>query len=299
MLLPFSTVIVGVLVMRRHGVSPLLWAQNLAACVGATLLCLGFSFTPVRFPRLRSVPRKQTVMLVLWLGLLSTFCFPGLQGVHRWVSFGPLKVNVAEAVLPWFLIILLTEPRNGSATVALWSGLVGFVLYFQPDACQATAFLVAVGLLLLLEMNQRRATSSLLSLALFSLAWAAWLRHDPLDRSFSIPHVEGILGLAADSGFILGLLAAALLCLLPVPFLAFYFCKRGCGQPRTALALGVYFALSLLGCLSGRFPVPLMGYGISPFLGYYIALGWLMAQEEFSASRKSETDPQVVPGPAG
>lgn len=292
LLLPFSSVIMGVLVMYQHGVSTLLWTQNLGACVGATLLCLGFSFTTVRLPLLRLLPRRQTVMLVLLLGLLSTFCFPGLQGVHRWVSVWSLKVNVAEAVLPLFLIILLTERRVRSANVWLWSIFGGSLLYFQPDACQATAFLVSVGLFLILETSERHATSWIVGLALFSLAWASWMRHDPLDRTFSVPYVEGILGLAADSGFIWSFLAAGFLLLLPVPFVAFYFCKRRNGSAPTALALGVYFALSLLGCLSGRFPVLLMGYGISPFLGYYIAMGWLIAQEDFSASRKSETDLQ-------
>jgi hypothetical protein len=38
------------------------------------------------------------------------------------------------------------------------------------------------------------------------------------------------------------------------------------------LALGVYVAVVTIAPIWGTFPVPIMGYGVSPILGYFIAL---------------------------
>lgn len=59
----------------------------------------------------------------------------------------------------------------------------------------------------------------------------------------------------------------------------FFMALRRCREPRdyaTSLALGLYFVGVLLAALSGRFPVPLMGYGASPIMGYFMALAWLV-----------------------
>ncbi|WP_091547697.1 hypothetical protein [Alkaliphilus peptidifermentans] len=36
------------------------------------------------------------------------------------------------------------------------------------------------------------------------------------------------------------------------------------------------FLTILISTLFGNFPVPLMGYGISPIIGYFIAITWLL-----------------------
>lgn len=42
-----------------------------------------------------------------------------------------------------------------------------------------------------------------------------------------------------------------------------------------AFSLGCYFSLILLAILFGNFPAMVMGYGISPIIGYFIGLIWL------------------------
>ena len=39
-----------------------------------------------------------------------------------------------------------------------------------------------------------------------------------------------------------------------------------------ALNIALYYALMTLASFFGNFPVPFMGYGISPILGYYIMM---------------------------
>jgi hypothetical protein len=41
-----------------------------------------------------------------------------------------------------------------------------------------------------------------------------------------------------------------------------------------SFSLGIYFLISLLSSFFGNFPVPIIGYGTSPFIGYLIAISW-------------------------
>lgn len=151
-----------------------------------------------------------------------------------------------------------------SSSVALG---VTMALFLQPDAAQATAF--AVGSVILLLPDARRSAPRLLCLASIAvIAGLSWLRRDPLAP---VPHVEEIVGLAGDMGPGWAVLAVVSLALLPVPFL---LSGRRPGS-RAALAVGAYVGITCLAPLVGSFPVPVMGFGASPILGYFLALGAL------------------------
>ena len=110
-----------------------------------------------------------------------------------------------------------------------------------------------------------------MSLAAVICAIGSWMRPDPL---VPVRHVEGIVGLAGQSGVLWLVAALATLALLPCPFLLSRG-KDGHASPVT-LALGVYFALTLIAPCLGSFPVPLLGFGLSPIVGYFVALAWLL-----------------------
>ena len=97
---------------------------------------------------------------------------------------------------------------------------------------------------------------------------AATLSLTQNDRLPPVPHVEGILTLVASTGIPWAVLGLASLLLLPLPFFASFARSRN----HVALALGIYVAMTVLAPLWGTFPVPVMGYGASPILGYFIAL---------------------------
>lgn len=63
-------------------------------------------------------------------------------------------------------------------------------------------------------------------------------------------------------------MATVALMLLPVPFFAAWHRRRGL----VTLAIGVYVALTLLAPAWGTYPVPIMGSGASPIVGYFVAL---------------------------
>lgn len=41
-----------------------------------------------------------------------------------------------------------------------------------------------------------------------------------------------------------------------------------------SICVGLYFIIILISTLFGNFPVPLMGYGISPIIGCFILISW-------------------------
>ena len=265
LLFPLPALAVGVLVMRASGVSAAAWGQNLAACVVGILLCLILA-------RPRSSRRGEAGLhaaAVLALGCLAaTFLDPGVEGVHRWLRLGPVRLHAAALVLPVVLAALAGLERVGrrhaSTLLAIATALL---LVLQPDAAQATAF-AAGAVVLLLPRSRADGYAWIRLVPLLVLAGLSWLRSDPLAP---VPHVEGIVALALEQGTGWGAAAVASLLLLPVPF----FAARTAGDGRLGLALGTYVAVTILALALGYFPIPVLGQGASPIIGYLVAIGLL------------------------
>jgi len=264
-LFPLPALAVGILVMRASGVSAMAWGQNLAACVLGILLCFILA-------RPRPSHRGGAGLLVasvLALGfLVATWLDPGVQGVHRWVRLGPVSLHAGALVLPLVLATLAGLERAGRRRAStLLSVATALVLVLQPDAAQATAF-VAGAVILLLPRRPTDGRAWIRLVPLLALGGMSWLRRDPLAP---VPHVEGIVGLAAALGTGWGVAAVASLLLLPIPF----FAARGSDDGRLGLAFGTYVAVTILAAGVGHFPVPVLGQGASPIIGYFAAIGLL------------------------
>ncbi|MFP2931432.1 hypothetical protein ACLESO_40855 [Pyxidicoccus sp. 3LG] len=145
----------------------------------------------------------------------------------------------------------------------------------QPDAGQATVLAAgAVAMLVGGAVLQSRGARVAVGAVLVILAGCAWLRVDPLAP---VEHVERILLLA----FSLGLpwagaaLVAGSLLLLPMLLVA-----RSPGAENAGLAMGLalYFCTAIGVTFIGNFPVPVMGAGVGPVLGWYAALAVLAAR---------------------
>ena len=270
LLAPLPALVLGVLVMRRSDVSAAAWGQNIAACAIGLLLCLALA-------RARRGQRSGTGLYVLGgvaLGCIAaTLLSPGLDDVHRWVRLGPVRLHVAAIVLPLMVYVLAGFEHAGRwiapAVLALAAALV---LFAQPDAAQATAFAAAAVIVLL--------PRPLRLVPVIALAAATWLRRDPL---VEVAHVEGIVGLAGQLGTGWMIAALASLLLLPAPFLA----ATGEVDVRLPRALGAYIAVTLLAAWAGAFPVPVLGQGASPILGYLVAAGLVLRSRNRAATNGS------------
>lgn len=138
------------------------------------------------------------------------------------------------------------------------------ILLLQPDAGQLTAFACSTAIILwkLIRNKMIKLLSITLSLVFVFLSWIY------IDDLEPVPFVEDIIFLVADIGIVWLIMGILSLILLIIPF--FY------GKNTTvSYALGVYFFTMIIVTFIGNFPMPIMGYGISPIIGYFISITFL------------------------
>lgn len=259
---------IGTFAMISHGVASSIWLQN------GFIWLLGTVFGSIYLVRNKEKNlRKENLLSPILITALFVlpFLFNGIAGVHRWLTLGPINVYIASIILPLCIIQLWKLAMNNRESYAV--GLLFFTLFillFHPDAGQLTAFACAAAIILWKKINNRmlRFLSFILTAAFVILSWVF------LDDLAPVPYVEDIIFLVADLGnvwFVLGILS---LLLLLSPF--FFYGRTNV----ISLTLGVYFLMAMIVTLFGNFPLPIMGYGISPIIGYFIAISWVKKNKE-------------------
>ena len=264
---PFPALIFGALIMRQHDVPSSRWGLNLIAGILSAAICAVF------LARSRTAMSRTAAIISAGLALAAlaaTFAMAGSMGVHRWIQVGPLNVHAGAICLPVLIGALGVLDAFGGKL--RWAPLLlaisaATVLLLQPDAAQATAF-AGAAITLLIANKQRTGAAWAAALAIAALAAWTWMRVDPLSP---ISYVEGIVGLARQSGSAWLVACIAALAVLPLPF----FVSALSRHSAVARALGVYLCICLLAPLFGAFPVPLIGFGLSPIVGYFVALAFL------------------------
>lgn len=250
-LLIAPAVFLGVLAMILGGVSPAMWGQQAAAWLVFALLA----------PALRRAAGRvrDAVWCLLFVMILAAALFgPEAGGARRWVNLFVFRVNTAQLVLPALLIVLCRVKCPYPALMA-----AAAVLCVQPSLAQLTAF-SAAALALFWRGGHKRIWGIASALVLVLLVIAC--RQIPVALE-PVLYCEGILSMLGDVSWLL--LAAGLLSLAAVPA---FFLHRFCVKRETqALCLSVYYAVSLLFVLTGEYPVPFMGFGLSPIAGYFLA----------------------------
>lgn len=258
------SITIGAIAMYHNKIPTLVWAQNIACLVIAGLISY-FVVSKRTTTRTRGSWRISIPMSLLFIVL--TFINPGMDGVHRWLSIGLIKFNVSMIVLP----ILIIELWQLSQFKSLWLTIIitfaiSVFLAIQPDASQLTGFAIPMMIILCNKTNKRvhRLFIILILTILIILSWVF------LDSLPPVAYVEGILSLLANMGLIWLTLGVLSLLILPVPFILFP--PKGLKLP--SISIGLYFIIIIISTFLGNFPVPLIGYGISPIIGYFAAITW-------------------------
>ena len=249
------------------------WLRNVMAWMAGALLAFALS-------RVRFTPKFAVGVIVVCLGALAcTILNTGEMGVHRWINVGPLHINVAALVLPLLLVALAAVPPNPFARFGT-AIFVIVLLYLQPDASQASAFAIAVVLLMGFQ-SSGTLMGRMWVATMLAFAGATWLRPDPLP---SVPEVEGIIGLAWRLSSLVAL--SALVCLAVTVASPLILIPRG-PAARVAVAMSSYFVVSAVAPCCGIFPVPLVGAGMSSIVGFWVGIGSLGAMHRYLSSARS------------
>lgn len=254
LLAPVAPLAVGIMIMRGGGVPAGVWLLNAAAAaVGASMAAFALAW-PGRATPGRGSLRWAVLCGVVLLG--ATLPADGTEGVHRWLAFGPVQLHAGALLLPSLLVALL-ETSWITSVIAAFATLG--VLSLQPDAAQAASFCAAwIGVVAV--RREKKAVAVIVASIL--LTATSLLRPDPLEP---VPHVEGIVGMAAAQGLLLTVAAVASLAVLPLALA--WFLDRHVG-----LVLATYTTVTLIAAWLGHHPVPVLGHGVSPILGYYGAV---------------------------
>lgn len=242
------------------------WLRNPLAWLVGLVLALGLT-------RARNLlPVSRVILGVAFVAVALTFLAPAQSGVHRWIDVGPLHINLAALLLPVAIVALAfcgIWSRTGLAFVAAMAAL----LVLQPDASQATSFLVAV--IILLGGSTAPGAGRIAAIAVaIVVAAISWTRLDPLQP---VAEVEGIYHLAKTVSPVLAIAAAIALTATSLAPL----CIRNVAddtRPIAAFALSGYFVSSALCPAFGAFPVPLIGLGMSFPVGYWLGIALLCAK---------------------
>jgi cell division protein FtsW (lipid II flippase) len=281
-LAPLAAGSLGALVMVRHGASISQVGLQVAALVVGTLLSAAIA--ALGKERLLIIGPWAAVIALALLG--ATLLGEGLLGVRRWLPLGPVRLHASSIACPVILVgaaALLSRGRWAWGCALLAAAQLGH--WLQPDAGQATA-LSAGGIAGLVASRPMPPLARALGVAALSaLAAPVWMLPDPLP---AVPIVEGIVGLAGDLGLLFQALAIMSLVLLPGALaLAARRALAGDAFDRAAAAgLVAYVAAILLVPLGGNFPVPVMGFGVSPILGVAVCVGVVA---RVSAARRSRS----------
>lgn len=267
-LLMFPAIFIGTIAMVSYGLTLIIWIQNILIWLLGTVF--GFIYL-VRNKNQKWNKGNLLPNVVLIALLIFPFLFNGMDGVHRWLTFETINIYIASIVLPLLIIHLWDLAFNNRERFAVGLLFITlFMLLLHPDAGQLSAFACATAIILKKTISKRIIKFLSLTLAAFFviLSWVF------LDDLAPVPYVEDIIFLVGELGtvwFVGGILS---LILLVIPF--FYYGRKNV----ISLSLGVYFLMTMIVTLFGNFPLPIMGYGISPIIGYFIAISWLRKNNE-------------------
>ncbi len=195
------------------------------------------------------------------------------DGPRRWISGGGFRLYLAALLLP--VALLLLERSLQKALWPLWIAVgIGMALAAQPDASQVTAF--SLSCLVLLWITRERSVGAWLTLlALAGCTVVAWRQPDPLHP---VPYVEGVLEMARATGPLALIGALLALALLPS---ALIWQARATRRPGLVAVAIYYLAISCF-AYAQLTPMPLLGFGASPILGY-LAMAFLASTDSKKA----------------
>ncbi|HET9428541.1 MAG TPA: hypothetical protein VFO69_09305 [Allosphingosinicella sp.] len=230
--------------------------------IQAAALALGLVALPILAILSRMSPPGGADVLLVLLGsaLLLTALF-GLEasGATRWVRLGAVNLQPSLALLPPMLLLYARRPGPVGASGMI---LAAIGLALQPDRAMAGALAVSLTTLAIWRPDPFTFAGAAGGILAFAAALA---QPDSLP---AVPFVDNILYSAFDvhplTGF--SVLAGAVILLLPV---------FGTGKAPERLVFGAVWLAILLAAAIGNYPTPVVGYGGSALLGYWLSVALL------------------------
>lgn len=255
-------VVAGAAFLWNVGALPGMASRNVVAYLGGLLL--GWLAHKIAHRG-----HGAAILFALCCLVLSLVLAVGIEidGVRRWLPFGPFEVQPALILCPLLLAIITSrEGRHWRAAVLLPVTLIAL----QPDA--ATSAALAAGVAMLMASASRRSQRGwsrrriIVAVGAVALAVAGFL-FAGIKTPPPVAFVEGTVGIAALSG-----LPAMVLHAVAIALAIWALASRG---GPADLALAAYFTVVAVAAVFWAFPMPIAGAGPSHLVGFGLAIGWL------------------------
>ena len=257
--LVLATAVVSLLALRVAGAPN----GSIAIQVGAFMLAALIAAPRRVAGVINALDARWTSAAIVLLACAVLFAGVEIDGARRWLRIGPVLLHPAS--LLGSVLLLALARATGSALCAVLAGATVLCFGMGNDGAASLAFALGLSGLLLGERTHWKTLLPLCVLAWCLAAWG-WTRPDTLAP---VPYVEEIVTQAWSASRLLGAAAAILLAMLPLPFL---LTAREAGQRGACYALAGFWAGLVLAGLFGNYPIPVIGYGASPVIGWMLAL---------------------------
>ena len=183
------------------------------------------------------------------------------EGATRWVTLGGLAIQPSLILLP-LMLVGYAWLRNTVTTVAVVAAAAAIAL--QPD--RAMAGMLAACLIVLATIRPDRHVVAALTASIIGFA-ATLARPDALPAA---PYVDQVLHSAFDVHPVAGVAVLGGSVLLLVPAVVGWWRDPACRQ--SYAAFGAVWCAALVAAALGNYPTPIVGYGGSAVIGYFLSL---------------------------
>lgn len=255
-----SAVGLGMAYMLAAGAPSRYLLMNLAALVlGASAwLALG------RVASARLAGAGPVILVLAVALLLTSFFGVAVDGASRWVSVGPLTLQISLIVLP-VMLILYARQADAIGTVGMMAAALALAV--QPD--RAMAGVLVAGLLGLLCARPGRLPFAAAAASLPAFGFTLFTP----DTQAAVPYVDRILYTAFDVHPLAG--AAVLIGAIMLVAPALVAASKAADERSALLAFGGCWLGMVAAAALGNYPTPLVGYGGSAVLGYLLSVALL------------------------
>jgi len=208
------------------------------------------------------------------------------DGASRWARVGALPVQPSLILLP-ILVLAFARAKDWLSTIGVL--VAALALALQPDRGMAGALAASLIAIAMLRPDRMTITAGTGALGCFV---ATLFRPD---QPPAAPYVDQVLYTAFDNHVLAGIavLMGAFLLILPA--------LVGFARDPQARALyaahGVVWSVIILAAAVGNYPTPVVGYGGSAILGYFLALAALpkTASGRETEREQAAADPAISP----
>ena len=201
-------------------------------------------------------------VIAMALALLATALLgERVEGAARWISLGGMSIQPSLILLP-LVLVGYARVRNAATTAAVVAAAAAMAL--QPD--RAMAGMLAACLIVLATLRPERHVAAASTAGIIGFA-ATLARPDTLPAA---PYVDQIIYSSFDVHPVAGVavLGGSLLLLVPA---VVGWCRDPAYRPSYA-AFGAVWCAALVAAALGNYPTPIVGYGGSAVIGYFLSL---------------------------